>query len=78
MSEFINLSLENIEDEHLFCAIGDKKHQEGVKIKEEWLKERIKEGHIVPCIFNNWANFKDGKYLSNLLLNKNMVDKLYR
>lgn len=32
----------------------------------------------VPCIFNNWANFKEGKYLSNLLLNKNMVEKLYK
>ena len=46
MNEYINLSLENIENEHLCCAITDKKHQEGVRLKKEWLKERIKEGHV--------------------------------
>lgn len=46
MNEYINLDLENIEKEHLCCAIGDKKHQEGVNAKKEWLKERIQEGHI--------------------------------
>ncbi len=29
-----------------------------------------------PCIFNNWANFKDGKFISNTLLNKNSFEKL--
>ncbi|MFR2534165.1 MAG: GNAT family N-acetyltransferase [Clostridia bacterium] len=43
---FKNLNLENIEQEHVCCAISDKKHQEGVKAKKEWLKERIKEGHV--------------------------------
>ena len=28
MNEYINLTLENIDDEHICCAIGDKKHQE--------------------------------------------------
>lgn len=46
MNEYINLTLENIENEHLCCAIGDPKHQIGVHNKKEWLKERIKEGHI--------------------------------
>ena len=46
MNEYINLTLENIEQEHLCCAISDKKHEEGVTNKKEWLKERIKEGHI--------------------------------
>lgn len=31
----------------------------------------------VPCILNNWAIFKDGKFVSNTLLNKNSVAKLY-
>lgn len=44
--EFLNLSLENIEEEHLCCAISDKKHQCGVDSKKEWLKERIGEGHV--------------------------------
>ena len=46
MNEYINLEIENIEKEHICCAIGDKKHQMGVNTKKEWLKERIKEGHV--------------------------------
>ena len=34
MNQYINLTLENIEKEHICCAIGDKKHQKnGLKIK---------------------------------------------
>lgn len=43
---FKNITIDNIEQEHICCAIGDKKHQAGVDVKKEWLKERIKEGHI--------------------------------
>ena len=47
MSEqFINLTIENIDAEHLCCAISDKKHQTGVTVKKNWLKERIAEGHV--------------------------------
>ena len=46
MNEFVNLTLENLEKEHLCCAISDKKHQNGVNSKKEWLKERISEGHF--------------------------------
>lgn len=46
MSEFVNLTLENLEEEHLCCAISDKKHQGGVNLKKEWLRKRIPEGHI--------------------------------
>lgn len=34
MNEYINLNLENIESEHICCAISDKKHQEGVRLKK--------------------------------------------
>lgn len=43
---YINLSAENIEKQHLCCAIADKKHQAGVAVKKAWLKERIAEGHV--------------------------------
>lgn len=43
---FINLTNENIDKEHLCCAISDKKHQLGVFKKRDWLKSRITEGHI--------------------------------
>ncbi len=46
MNEYINLTLDNIDNEHICCAIGDPKHQLGVNNKKEWLKDRIKEGHI--------------------------------
>ena len=38
MSEqFINLTIDNIDKEHLCCAISDKKHQVGVATKKNWL-----------------------------------------
>ncbi|NLC72956.1 MAG: GNAT family N-acetyltransferase [Ruminococcaceae bacterium] len=43
---FVNLCSSNIEKEHLCCAIADKKHQEGVAIKKQWLKKRMEEGHV--------------------------------
>ncbi|MDO5844669.1 MAG: GNAT family N-acetyltransferase [Methanocorpusculum sp.] len=46
MTDFITLTKENIESEHLCCAISDKKHQCGVDFKREWLKDRISEGHV--------------------------------
>ncbi|MDF2537231.1 MAG: acetyltransferase [Herbinix sp.] len=45
-NQFVNLTLDNIYEEHLCCAIADKKHQCGVDAKREWLTERIKEGHV--------------------------------
>lgn len=43
--QFINLTSDNIDKEHLCCAISDKKHQVGVATKKNWLRERIAEGH---------------------------------
>ncbi len=44
--EFVNLSLENIDNIHLCCFIKSKQQHLGVLKKKEWLKERIKEGHV--------------------------------
>ena len=46
MNEYINLSLDNIENEHICCAIGDPKHQDGVDKKKEWIKNKLKDGHV--------------------------------
>ena len=46
MNEYINLTLDNIDEEHICCAIGDKKHQAGVDSKKEWIKNKLKDGHI--------------------------------
>lgn len=45
-NNYINITLDNLDREHLCCAIADKKHQCGVDIKKAWLRERIKEGHV--------------------------------
>ncbi len=46
MNEYINLTLENIETEHVCCAIGDPKHKEGVNNKKEWIKSKLNDGHV--------------------------------
>ena len=43
---WIELTADNLEREHLCCAIGDKKHQAGVAAKKEWLRQRLIEGHV--------------------------------
>ena len=46
MNEYINLDLDNIDEEHICCAIGDPKHQEGVDRKKDWIKKKLKDGHV--------------------------------
>ena len=45
-AEFINLTPENLKDEHLCCIIRSKKPHPGVEAKRAWLAERLREGHI--------------------------------
>ncbi|MDO4567293.1 MAG: GNAT family N-acetyltransferase, partial [Oscillospiraceae bacterium] len=45
-AEFINLTSENLENEHLCCIIRSKKPHEGVEAKRRWLAGRLKEGHV--------------------------------
>lgn len=46
MNNYINLDIDNIEEEHICCAIGDPKHQDGVDKKKEWMRERLANGHV--------------------------------
>lgn len=46
MNEYINLNLDNIDKEHICCAIGDPKHQSGVDKKKEWIKSKLADGHV--------------------------------
>ncbi len=46
MNEYINLTVDSIDKEHICCAIGDPKHQKGVDNKKEWIKGKINEGHV--------------------------------
>lgn len=45
-TEFINLTEENLEGEHLCCIIRSKKAHSGIEAKRKWLRERLKEGHV--------------------------------
>lgn len=44
--DFINVTAENLADEHLCCIIRSKKPHPGVEAKRRWLSERLKEGHV--------------------------------
>jgi len=44
--DFINLTPENLADEHLCCIIRSKKPHPGVEAKRQWLSDRLKEGHV--------------------------------
>ena len=46
MNEYINLDEKNIDEEHICCAIGDPKHQNGVDKKKEWIKSKLSDGHV--------------------------------
>lgn len=47
MSErFLNLTEENLAQEHLCCIIRSKKSHPGVEAKRAWLRERFREGHV--------------------------------
>ena len=46
MNEYINLTIDNIDEEHICCAIGDPKHQDGVNSKKDWIKSKLKDGHV--------------------------------
>lgn len=45
-NDFINLTPENISDEHLCCIIRSKKIHPGIEAKRKWLSERLEEGHV--------------------------------
>lgn len=45
-TEFINLTAENLANEHLCCIIRSKKSHPGIDAKRQWLSERLQEGHV--------------------------------
>ncbi len=45
-TDFVNLTAENLGDEHLCCIIRSKKAHPGIEAKRQWLSDRLKEGHV--------------------------------
>ena len=44
--EFVNVTPDNLAEEHLCCVIRSKKPHEGVTAKRQWLADRLEEGHV--------------------------------
>ena len=59
--DWVNITKENIADEHLCCIIRSKKPHPGIEAKREWFAGRIDEGHIFRkldisgCVFIEYA-----------------------
>lgn len=45
-TDFINLTPDNLADEHLCCIIRSKKFHPGIDAKRQWLANRLNEGHV--------------------------------
>lgn len=45
-TDFVNLTKENIANEHLCCIIRSRKPHPGIEAKRQWLSERLNEGHV--------------------------------
>ncbi len=45
-TDFVNLTTENLGNEHLCCIIRNKKPHQGIEAKRQWLSNRLKEGHV--------------------------------
>ena len=47
---YISLNKENIDKEHICCAISDKKCTEGYEFKKKWLKKEFENGYVFKRI----------------------------
>ncbi len=45
-TDFVNLTTENLDNEHLCCIIRSKKPHQGIEAKRQWLSKRLEEGHV--------------------------------
>lgn len=46
-------------------------------IKINFIKlDTLEKAKNAPCVFNNWANFYKGEFISNTILNGNSLKKL--
>ena len=88
MEKIIKLTKENIDDEHICCAISDKKCKEGYQLKKNWLKKEFDNGYTFHRIVarakvfleyslgeNAWAPVNADNYL---LLNCFWVSGKYK
>ena len=59
--DFVDLTPQNLTEEHLCCIIRSRKLHPGVEAKRQWLSERLGEGHVFRklnvkgCVFIEYA-----------------------
>ena len=57
--------------------LSDYAKDKGIKLK--FIKmDSLEKAKNAPCVFNNWANFYKGKFVSNTILNANAFEKLIK
>ena len=82
-AEFINLTPENLSDEHVCCIIRKNAHS-GIDAKKNWLSERLKEGHIFrkldanACVFNNFAVLFGGEFVTVNQIDGTTAEKIIK
>ena len=55
------------------------KYAKEKNIKITFIKiDTLEKAKNVPCVFNNWSNFYNGKFISNTILNANSLKKLIK
>lgn len=42
--EIITITADNIDSEHICCAVSDKKDSTGANAKKSWMKDRFQDG----------------------------------
>ena len=58
-------------------AITDYAKEKNIRIN--FIKiDSLEKAKNAPCIFNNWANFYKGEFISNTILNANSFEKLIK
>ena len=45
-SDFITLTKDNLDKEHICCAISSKECKEGYNLKKEWLRAELEAGYV--------------------------------
>ena len=61
--ELIQLTEKNIDEEHICCAISDKKCAESYQAKKDWLKKEFKNGYVFRRVAGKYKKNGHGKAL---------------
>ena len=63
--------------EYEFNELSD--YAKNNNIKLNFIKiDSLEKAKNAPCVFNNWANFYKGEFISNTILNANALSKLIK